>query len=156
MPNGDYSLSKEDWERIRAFFEAHSDVLLGFASKHNLVIDKYYHESPSWTFRFQHPKGGGAGIHLEHVNDSTIRIGKSWYIDDFENFTRFLKSESGREMPLASIKLGETLEVSLTEMTNWNKDEMTAYGGYEKFWSQYTKEQWREMSPEERLPIAKL
>ena len=88
------------------------------------------------------------------MNDSTIRIGKSWYIDDFETFTRFLKSESSEDLPLASINLHETLEASLTEMANWKKDDMTAYGGYEKFWSQYTREQWAEMSPVERLPKA--
>jgi len=156
MPNGDYSLSREDWEKIRAFFEELSPILFGFATAHNLAIDKYYHDSPSWTFRFGHPNGGAAGIHVERINDSEIRIGRSWYIDDFDKFTRYLKSDAGIQLNLREIDLAKILERALKDIVTWNISDMIAHPDYEKFWSQYSREEWLQMSPVERLPKPKL
>jgi hypothetical protein len=156
MPNGDYSLSREDWAKIKAFFADHSALLLAFATAHNLAIDEYYHDAPAWTFRFRHPKGGGAGIHVQRLDDSTIRIGKLWYIDDYDTFTHHTKSETSSELPLSQIDLREVLEESLREIATWNKTEMIASRGYEKFWSRYSREEWTQMSPDETLPQPKL
>jgi hypothetical protein len=152
MPNGDYSLSHEDWEKIRAFFEELSPILLGFAAAHNLAIDKYYHDGPAWTLRFQHPKGGGAGIGVHRVDDDKIRINKLWYIDEYETFTHSVKSDAGSDLLLGSVDLREILEESLREVTAWNRNDMTAYHGYEEFWARYTQEEWHQMSPAMRLP----
>ncbi len=156
MPNGDYSLTRDDWAKIRAFFQEISFALLAFAATHNLAIDEYYHDSPSWAFRFQHPKGGAAGIHVERIDDSTIRVGGSWYIDEFENFTRYLKSDEGRRLTLREIDLREILEVKLQDIVTWKKTDMIAHSDYEKLWSRYTREEWAQMSPVERLPQPKL
>jgi len=156
MPNGDYSLSPEDWEKIRAFFEELSPILFGFAAARNLEIDKYYHDLPSWTFRFRHPKGGAAGIHVERISDSEIRIGRDWYIDDFDKFTRYLKSDAGFQLNLREIDLSNILEQAVKDIVTWNKGDMIAHPDYEKFWSQYSREEWLQMSPVERLPKPKL
>jgi hypothetical protein len=156
MPNGDYSLSPEDWEKIRAFFEELSPILFGFAAARNLEIDKYYHDSPSWTFCFRHPKGGAAGIHVERISDSEIRIGRDWYIDDFDKFTRYLKSDAGFQLNLREIDLSNILEQAVKDIVTWNKGDMIAHPDYEKFWSQYSREEWLQMSPVERLPKPKL
>jgi hypothetical protein len=155
MPNGDYSLFRDDWKRIRAFFEERSAILLGFATAHNLAVDKYYHDAPSWTFRFRHPKGGGAGVHVERVDDSTVRVGKLWFIDEYENYTHYVKSEVSGDLLLAAIQLREVLEESLKDIAGWNKSDMTAYGGYEKFRSKYAKDEWLELFSEKRLPELK-
>ena len=156
MPNGDYSLTRDDWAKIKAFFAEHSTLLLRFATVHNLSIDEYYHDAPAWTFRFRHPKGGGAGIHVQRLNDSTIRIGKLWYIDEYETFTHRTKSETSGGLPLSEINMREVLEKSLNEIAAWDKSEMNASGGYEKFWSRFSREEWLQMSPDTTLPQPKL
>ena len=156
MPNGIYDRTRDEWSKITAFFAQHSANFMAFAAAHNMSVDEYYHDAPSWTFRFQHPHGGAAGIHVERVNDSTVRVGRSWYIDDRESFTRFLKSDESGDLDLSAIKLRDVLEDALKEIACWSKGEMTAHGGYERFWSQYTEEEWRQASSVELLPKVKL
>ena len=156
MPNGDPFASPIEWKNIKTFFQGLSPILSTFAASHNLAIDEYYHESPSWTFRFRHPKGGAGGIHVERVDDSTIRVGSSWYIDEFENFTRYLKSDEGSDLILGAIDVRELLEKKLKDIVTWNKSDMTAFPDYERFWSLYSREEWLQMSPIERLPKPKL
>ena len=156
MPNGDPFASPIEWKNIKTFFQGLSPILSTFAATHNLATDEYYHESPSWTFRFRHPKGGAGGIHVERVDDSTIRVGSSWYIDEFENFTRYLKSDEGSDLILGAIDVRELLEEKLKDIVTWNKSDMTAFPDYERFWSLYSREEWLQMSPIERLPKPKL
>src|SRR5258708_3678952 len=156
MPNGDPFASPTEWKKIGAFFQGCSPILSAFAATHNLAIEEYYHESPSWTFRFQHPKGGEGGIQVEHVDDSTARVGRYWYIDEFENFTRYLKSDKGSDLGLREVDLREILEQKLQDIVSWNKSDMIAHPDYEKFWSVYSREEWLQMSPIERLPKPKL
>ena len=101
-------------------------------------------------------KGRGGGIHVERVDDSTIRVGSSWYIDEFENFTRYLKSDEGSDLILGAIDVRELLEEKLKDIVTWNKSDMTAFPDYERFWSLYSREEWLQMSPIERLPKPKL
>src|SRR5215467_15982703 len=70
MPNGSPEITEAEWTKIREFFDKISGTLSDFASRHNLAVVEYYHESPSWSFRFQHPKGGGATVNVERLNDS--------------------------------------------------------------------------------------
>jgi hypothetical protein len=156
MPNGDPFASPSEWKRITAFFQRLSPILSTFASTHNLAIDEYYHESPSWAFRFQHPKGGAASIHVERIDDSIIRVGRSWYIDEFENFSRFLKSDEGSELALDGIDLREILKAKLQDIVTWEQSDMIAHSDYEKYWSRYTREEWDQMSQVQRLPQPKL
>jgi hypothetical protein len=156
MPNGDPFASPIEWKNIKTFFQGLSPILSTFAVAHNLAIDEYYHESPSWTFRFRHPKGGAGSIHVERVDDSTIRVGSSWYIDEFENFTRYLKSDEGSDLVLGAIDVRELLEKKLKDIVTWNKSDMTAFPDYERFWSLYSREEWLQMSTIERLPKPKL
>jgi hypothetical protein len=156
MPNGDPFASPIEWKNIKTFFQGLSPILSTFAGTYNLAIDEYYHESPSWTFRFRHPKGGAGGIHVERVEDSTIRVGSSWYIDEFENFTRYLKSDEGSDLILGAIDVRELQEEKLKDIVTWNKSDMTAFPDYERFWSLYSREEWLQMSPIERLPKPKL
>ena len=156
MPNGVYDLSDDDWIKIQNFFEKLSPILFSFAIAHNLVIDRYYHEAPAWTFRFRHPRGGGAGIHVERVDDLTVKVNPSWYFDEYESYTRYLKSGPEERLQLAQVDLLGTLEASLVQILGWDKTDMTAYAEYKNIWSVYTKEEWEKMSSPESLPEAKL
>jgi hypothetical protein len=153
MPNGGDSITSSDWMKIRAFFQRHSAVLLDFASAHNLAVDEYYHESPSWSFRFRHPKGGGAHVHLEHLDDLTIRIGGAWYIDEYETFTRHLKGAKSRDLLLENIDLRKELEAHLNQVVSWGKKELTPHPDYKNVWSLHSKEEWSQIFTIERLPV---
>jgi hypothetical protein len=155
VPNGDYSLTFEDWETIKAFFEELSPVLSSFAAAHDLAIDKYYHDFPSWTFRFRHPKGGGAGIEVRRLDEAKIQINTLWHLDEYETFTHNVKSVVGSDLSWRTTNVIEILEQSLREILTWDKSSLTAHRGYEKFWSRYTKEEFEEMS-DGRLPELKL
>ncbi len=153
MPNGDDSITSSDWTEIRAFFQKHSAVLLDFASTHNLAVDEFYHESPSWSFRFRHPKGGGAHLHLERIDDLTIRIGGAWYIDEYETFTRHLKWAKNHDLLLENIDLRKELEAHLNQVVSWEKKELTPHPDYKNVWSLHSKEEWNQIFTTERLPV---
>jgi hypothetical protein len=153
MPNGNDSIAPSDWTEIRAFFQKHSAVLLDFASVHNLAVDEYYHESPSWSFRFRHPKGGGAHVHVERLDDLTIRMSGAWYIDEYESFTRHLKWMENHDLPLENIDLRQELEAHLNQVVAWEKKDLTPHPDYKNIWSLYKKEEWDQIFTTERLPL---
>jgi hypothetical protein len=57
MPNG-HEWSLEETRRIKGCFARLEADLEAFAAAGNLSIDCYYHDSPSWGFRFRHPLDG--------------------------------------------------------------------------------------------------
>ena len=156
MPNGNAEISSGEWTKIRAFFDGLSATLSDFAARHNLAVVEYYHESPSWTFRFQHPKGGGATIHVGRLNDSTIRLNGSWYVDEYETFTRHIKWGSNHDFLLEDIDLINELEACLTEIVGWERRDLTPHPRYKKVWSLYSKEEWNKMFTPENLPQLRL
>jgi hypothetical protein len=156
MPNGDPSLSSADWTKVKAFFEGLSPILLAFAGAHNLGLDEYYHEAPAWLFRFRHPKGGGGSIGLHRVDDHTIRVNRSWHVDEFETFTRYLKCGADKQLLVADVDLREVLEGCLKEIVAWDKKDLTAYSDYKKIWSLYSKEEWDKLFTHDCLPLLRL
>jgi hypothetical protein len=153
MPNGNDSITPSDWTKIKAFFQEHSAVLLDFAFAHNLAVDEYYHESPSWSFRFRHPKGGGAHVHLERLDDFSVRINGAWYIDEYETFTRYLKWSQDCDLLLQNVDLRKELEEHLNQVVAWKREELTPHPDYKKVWSLYSKEEWEQIFTTERLPL---
>ena len=155
MPNGDPSLSLADWTKIKIFFERLSPILLAFTTAHDVAIDKYYHDSPSWAFRFRHPKGGVGNLEVKRVSESTVRVNKFWYIDEYEKFTHYIRREEGSEQPLAKIDLGEVLEENLKKLLAWKKEDLSPCDA--KYpWADYSKEEWERIWSIERFPSLKL
>jgi len=54
VPNGNTDF---DLQVAQQWFSPIAGVLWSFAECHNLLVDRYYHDSPSWTFRVQWPAG---------------------------------------------------------------------------------------------------
>ena len=155
MPNGSADISTTEWMKIRAFFDKLSGMLLDFATRHNIAVVEYYHESPSWSFRFQHPNGGAAAVHVMRLSESAIRLSGSWYVDEYETFTRHLKSGPNHDFLLDGIDLRKQLEACLAEIVGWERRELIPHSGYGKFWSVYTKEEWDKISNSLNLPRLK-
>ena len=85
MPNGNPDFNVKELER---FFSALAAVLEGFAQRHNLRLEKYYHQAPSWGFLFRHPSGGVGKIEVQRVSEATVCILSDWWYDDFDAATR--------------------------------------------------------------------
>ena len=55
MPNGNPDF---DPQTLEQWFAPIAGVLTSFVEHNHFLIDRYYHDSPSWTFRFNHPSSG--------------------------------------------------------------------------------------------------
>jgi hypothetical protein len=105
------------------------------------------------VLRFRHPKGGGATVHLERLDDSSIRINGSWYIDEYETFTRHFKWGPHHDLFLENIDLRKELEANLHEIVSWDKNLLTPHPNYKNIWSGYSKEEWDRIYSTDRLPL---
>jgi len=155
MPNGDYSLSRDDWAKIEAFFQGLSPILSTFAATHNLAIDKYYHDSPSWAFRFRHPKGGLGILEVKRLNESAIHVNIFWSLNHYDSFTQYFKREEGNDLLLAKTELGDVLEERLKAIVAWNKEDLAPRDAKNP-WADYRKEEWEKIFSLERFPLLKL
>ena len=152
MPNG-HHYTEQEWRDLTSFFEAISQPLNEFAAKFGLVIDKYYHDGPDWTFRFDHPLSGSCQIQVIRVEKDSVWVAFSWYKDDYDDFTRSLKSDVWKGVSVEPNQLTESLERALKTILGWRLGEWTTVArGYEYPWSQYTKQEWERMIPKYPLP----
>ena len=150
MPNGNPDFNVKELER---FFSALAAVLEGFAQRHNLRLEKYYHQAPSWGFLFRHPSGGVGKIEVQRVSEATVCILSYWWYDDFDAATRFNRSASVEPMPVNSEIAGE-LEHALSELLSWRFGDWhkhhTGYTDWRKTW---TKEQFQKLLAEYPEPL---
>lgn len=152
MPNGGH-YTEQEWRDITSFFETISEPLNEFAAKFGLVIDKYYHNGPDWTFRFSHPLGGSCHIQVMRTENDSVWVALGWYIDKYDDFTRSLKHEVWKGVSLESNPLSDSLEKALKTLLGWRLGEWTdVVGGYQYPWGQYTKQEWEGMNPKYPLP----
>lgn len=152
MPNGSH-WTKDEWEAIERFFERVGPQVSRFAAAHHLKIDRYYHGAPTWSLLFRHTSGGVGKIDVERTSDERLRICSCWWMDDYQTGTRLLKEEHGAEMPASSLGDGLVLTESLRMILGWQKDGLTAHGGYKGTWRKHcTEEQFRLLESEYPTP----
>ncbi len=99
MPNGtpDFRENAEtDYDR---FFGPLAGELHDFADRHELKLEKYYHEASVWSFLFRHPLGGVAKIDVSKESEDTIKLWKYWWQDDYDQGIRFLRQEQSATFP---------------------------------------------------------
>ena len=150
MPNGDPDFKLKELER---FFSVLAAVFESFAQRHNLRLEKYYHQAPSWGFLFRHPSGGVGKIAVQRANEATVCILSDWWYDDFDAATRFIRTASAGPMPLNS-ELALELEKALSELLSWRfgdwHERHTGYTNWRKTW---TKEQFQKLPAEYPEPV---
>ena len=150
MPNGNPDFNVKELER---FFSALAAVLEGFAQRHNLRLQKYYHQAPSWDFLFRHPLGGVGQIEVQRASEATISIVSDWWYDDYDAATRFIKSTTLGPMPVNS-EVTIKLENALSEVLSWrfgHWDEQHTRG---TVWREtWTKEQFEKLNAEYPEPL---
>lgn len=142
MPNGDPVQWKKEFPKIQTFFNKISNVLEQFASSHNLMVEKYYHEGASWTFRFRHPRGGQAGIQLLKLSseEEIVGIGTAWQIADYDACTLYSKHTEIEKCSLEESVLLEALTRHLKLVLSWQKEDLTSAGGKYEEWKKHPRE----------------
>lgn len=142
MPNGDPEFYVTAQSKLEAFFEPIASVLTDFARQHNVKLRKYYHQFPSWDFSFRHPRGGAAQVEVVHENNDTVSLACSWWYDDYETLTRFIKRSRGKAFSPDSQLLTQELEKALALILSWQFGTWDEHHSGMKQWRQFTKEQF--------------
>jgi len=146
MPNGDSPEFRKELPYLIRFFSSFSEHIERFVSERNLNISKYYHESPSWNFRFRHPKGGEGSLDVKRIDDQYIIIHQNWWYDDIENYSRSIKWSSSDNIELDRKSLLALLNHKLDEILDWEFGEWDKIQpGYKKIWKNWNKEDFERM-----------
>lgn len=86
-----------DYDR---FFVPLAGSLEAFAEQNRLRIEKYYHDAPTWSLLFRHPKGGVAKVEVTKNTETQVGIGGIWWIDDYDAGTRSLRVFETKLLPV--------------------------------------------------------
>jgi hypothetical protein len=143
MPNGDYETTPEEWEAVHCFFDSMCRQLTTFASNHRLVIDKYYHDSKTWTFRFRHPFDGVANIEVGYIDGVSLSIWSCWQVSDYDRGTLSSRQSARTVQPLEPAQLQSLLDGLLRDVLSWRRGEWTDVAtGYSEWRRHFTKEEF--------------
>lgn len=123
MPNGHPDWTINELPKLEEFFSKIEEVLVSFAKRYNLMIDKYYHQSPSWDLIFRHPMGGIGQIEVNKYKDESVIVSPVWWLDDYETGKRFLKTPEGEQCSLDHAALHKILEDTLRLLVSWRKED---------------------------------
>ncbi len=148
MPNGNPDYLEDEFADYEAYFSPISEALQVFAIKHNLLVEKYYHEAPVWSLCFCHPEGGSAKLDVSRGNDEFVELRPVWWIDEYESFCRNLKWGEKERISRENTVLTKRLNSALRAVLNWNIGEWSDVAkGYEQIWGRYSAEEFEAMSP---------
>jgi hypothetical protein len=124
MPNGDPNWYREVKPKLDAFFGQIADMLEEFATNHNLLIDKYYHQGDDWTFRFRHPQGGSAAIQVNRHESDGVMIGAAWQIADYDSGTLLSRHTDMVKCTIEESRLRDMLRETLLTILGWKKKDL--------------------------------
>ena len=111
-------------------------TILAFAKERGLVVERYYHESPTWTLGFGHPNGGQAKLDITCNDDDTIQLQSFWWIDNYKQFTRSLRDGVFRVIARDAEQLSVTLDECFKEVLSWEIDQWSKLvSDFKPYWS---------------------
>ena len=113
MPNGNPNF---DLAIADAWFSSLASTITRFSQRHNLYVDKYYHESSCWSLRFAHPAGGVGTIDILQLGAEQVGIGAHWHLDDEAGGKRSLLWRPRRDLNKDSALLEEALREELLSL----------------------------------------
>jgi len=140
------SAMRQQSDSLNQLFEPYEETLIEFATNHNLLIDKYYHGSSTWSLCFEHPSGGNAKITLSIDKQGSAFLRSIWWQDDFAALSRKIKTSTSKT--LSQPKLAQLLDDELILVAGWieadldEKHELPKYPGKE-----LTKHEFDAMNP---------
>lgn len=152
MPNG--GMSRGYFEALERFFAPLSESIETFAARHNLLIDRYYHEAPSWSLCFSHPRGGSVKIEIARASEGGIDVQAIWWLDVHREFTRYLRDGERRHCEASTAALAPELARALSEALSWRAGEWTRVArGYKDAWGGYTADEFARLGPHYPAPV---
>lgn len=156
MSINESSLPPGDKPDLVKFFSRFADSLLEFAGKHNLRVDKYWHDFPSWRFSFQHPKGGVACIEVMREGDEELKVYGYWWLDSYDEGARYSKKSESHVLRVSEIRMPDLLTDTLKQIISWSPDSWTeVVTGFKPHWSRaFSKEQFTRLA--DQYPVVKL
>ena len=150
MPNGD--LDSKTRAELDGFFAPIAGALESFAEKHNLKLERYYHDAPSWHFIFKHPEGGVGKIDVSRSGEKTVRPSLAWWIDDYDRQERHVKLSTMAELPTEGAVILTELEAGLRLVLSWKLNQWNkTYGGY-GMWKKTSKEEFQRLTDQYPFP----
>ena len=125
--------------------------LTAFANQHNLLIEKYWHQEPSWRFSFRHPRGGTGCLEVLAKEKATFMMSTFYWIDNYE-----LGIRRARRTFLDAVDVTQVfdrLEESYTELLTWRPEDMDEFGdGFTEAWHRaYSKQEFYAFN--EKYPV---
>jgi hypothetical protein len=146
MPNG--HATAEYIEQLERFFTPFAREITDFAARHNLVLEKYYHDAPMWSLGFGHPLGGQARLDATRSEVGVLCLGASWWIDDYDSFTRSIRTKEAIPVSASGKGLTSDLEQLLNDVLGWKTGAWTQVAtGYKGIWDKtWTKAQFEAAS----------
>jgi len=131
-------------------FASYSESFDAFARSHNLLIEKYHHDTPMWSFCFSHPEGGQAKLDLFIDESGAITLYPVWWIDSYSDFTRSIKWGDKISAPREVDAVVATLRDALAMVVAWRTGGQWTQiaGGYAPTWGRYSEDEFRAMAPQ--------
>jgi hypothetical protein len=72
LPNG--GAEPEPLAQLERFFAPLAPAIVDLVERHNLLLEKYYHEAPMWSLEFGHPAGGQARLDVARRKDQRLSV----------------------------------------------------------------------------------
>ena len=142
VPNGDPDFATK-LPGLEAFFAPFAKACRRFAKRHKIKIEKYYHDFPDWSFRFRHPAGGIGSISLVKEPGSCLGLWEHWWLDDYDNGTRSIKTKEHEPFSIDGVDVVEKLESALVNILGWKLGDWdSVHDGYASWHETWTKRQF--------------
>ena len=111
-------------------FDLLEPMLLSCACNHSLLIRKYHHDQPMWSFHFVNPKGGFGAVQLYATAPvpGVINAGVAshWWVDDHDRGIRASLSTHIQSLRATQPEeIGALLEASLTGLLGRASSELS-------------------------------
>ncbi len=128
---------------LEAFFEPVAVAVLQFAEAQGLLLEKYYHESATWSLCFGHPKGGQAKVEIAAVGPEEVQVSAIWWMDDYKSFTRNLRWGRHLKVPREPIETVRAVKSLFAEALQWTPGTWNQVAdGYRPYWSDFTEQEF--------------
>lgn len=112
-------------DRHDPLFAPYYETIMAFALRHNLLVEKHYHDGPIWKLNFEHPLGGKASIHIL-IQSGKITVSTSWWQYDEVGTTRYTKSGHIIDISASSIPMSDALIEVLKENLAFQLDDWSS------------------------------
>ncbi|MHC4743571.1 MAG: hypothetical protein ACYS8Z_16780 [Planctomycetota bacterium] len=120
----EFKWAQEELPVIKRFFERIAPVLVEFASDHNLKLEKYYHDGPTWDFLFRHQAGGTCYIEIRKCDDEGVKICGDWSVYQYDEGLGYNKHTQLIDCSIAENELRTGLKDMLRLVLSWKRDDL--------------------------------